>query len=123
MEHEMALAGLEDIDLTEAIPADIKIRENQSLLRRMQTLKTQMIAKRQSGLIPKYSITTDEEDYYEEGVDIDVESRPATPDISSTSGFDLESLAQKGKKKKKGSKFRQKLKNVRDSQQMPHRLQ
>ena len=38
VEHEMALAGLETFKFEDAIPADVKVRENRSLLKRMTTL-------------------------------------------------------------------------------------
>jgi len=51
----MALAGLDDEDLDEIYPqSPVHKQQQKSLLKRMSTLKANIVFKRQSGIMPKY---------------------------------------------------------------------
>ena len=54
MEQEMALAGLDSEILEEHIPSTIKLKQQKSLLGRLNTFKSNILAKKERGLVPKY---------------------------------------------------------------------
>lgn len=60
VEHEMALAGLDDEDLDEVYPqSPIHKQQHKSLLKRMSTLKANIVFKRKSGIMPKFDKPTE----------------------------------------------------------------
>lgn len=58
MEHEMALARLEDADLSELIPGDSAGPQRKSMLLRLNSLQHSLKSKQRNGLAPRF--TSDE---------------------------------------------------------------
>ena len=98
----MALAGLDNENMEELIPVDIQQKQRASLLARMSTLKASIIQKRQSGKIPNFDISDDEE-YDSEGSSLRSVGSNKTPFLNpdGTTKKSLKKMSSAAKKRYK----------------------